>query len=173
MKISLIPQTLLTLSALLVTQGSLALSSSQVRSLEQANQLILEFNDLDLQHIYVELDFKNEENIHVYPQFHCRNSRNFTKSSSSVLAHHLTSVLKDLQERAADQLGEADAESDSYIEFEKKMHKMQRSVSMTFKNSKILKCVEYSVPAYSDGHEQTFYKVDGNLSVALTVGSPD
>jgi hypothetical protein len=159
--------------ALALSAPSFALNQAQLGALDQADHLLREFEDLDLQYVYVNLEYGNNTLNLAKPMGACRNSQYFKKTTGSSFAYKLEEQARLLEEKALAQHGDLDSVSETYILRADRLRKMKKAVIQSFMNSKLSLCAEYSVPAYSDGNEEYFYKVDGKLAIVLTVGRPD
>ena len=152
-------------TSLLIT--GTAFAAPTAKTLGNVSSVYKEMNDYlmdgDL-HLYLNFAYKRQDVVEALANNkRCNNNQNYKVT-------HKKKVLETMQEDLTQEFEMVDDGSWAYLE---RLEAIFGTLSKELGTSKIEICKEYSMPAYSDGHEASFVKVDGKLVFVFEKGQPD
>lgn len=137
-------------------------------SLKHLASFYADLNRRDLVELHYYLNFAAAQDVHALLRESalCRHAKNYRPMPEDT-------ILDRIEEQTARAMSIAYSGTDEFIALVQTQKKVLPELEAALEGSKLLVCVDKTTPSYSDGHQVTFVKVDGELEFAFEVGYPD
>lgn len=154
------------LSILFLTTQSYAFNPIQLQEVQDLYQKVNQVDLVDFNYYIAFTSNSNELSVALKDNPNCLKKSSYKKKDNKQLLNKMYLEVSEGIQRGYEQKQEV-------ANLTKLLKQTLQHLKQNLSNSKIEICTSYSSPAYSDGHEITFLKVDSILSFAFEVGYPD